>query len=410
MENDIAIEKSPIPKKAWVILGVTYLASVTAPLAQFKVVPLAGNIIQAYGLDGVTFGYLMSALTIIGVLLAFPATFVINKIGLKNSMLLSVACCAIGTAISALTSSLGILYFSRLLEGVGIGLVGVAGPTCVSIWFPPYKRGTAMGLWATWVPLSIVFSYIVWPFVANAIGFRPIFWILFAVDVIAFVLFAIVFKMPENTHQEKQVESIKQAVSYLKNGKLWILGIVFLCFNAMQLGILNSFYNTFLESVGYANTTASSLTSVQTAIALVTMPFLGMLVDKVGNKRWILLVATFILYLISAFTGFKTGNAQVAMMWTFIIVAGVGGALAGAVVRPMAPNMVPNTALGSAMAMAVLQFMQNLANCVGSPVYGALYESIGWEPAALTMMIPLSIIGILLSLVFIPRKKNEDVK
>ena len=47
------------PRYAWVILAITYLASITAPLGQFKITAIAGEIIGAYGLNYASFGMLL---------------------------------------------------------------------------------------------------------------------------------------------------------------------------------------------------------------------------------------------------------------------------------------------------------------------------------------------------------------
>ena len=75
----------------------------------------------------------IGAMAIIGVILAFPAAFIARRIGLKNTVLVSLACLAIGSAIGAIAGSIPMLMVSRLIEGIGIGLIGVAAPTCVSV-------------------------------------------------------------------------------------------------------------------------------------------------------------------------------------------------------------------------------------------------------------------------------------
>lgn len=55
--------------------------------AQFKIPPLSNWLFANFapvGLDGATFGLLMSAMAIIGVILAFPAAFISRRIGLKK--------------------------------------------------------------------------------------------------------------------------------------------------------------------------------------------------------------------------------------------------------------------------------------------------------------------------------------
>lgn len=408
MSDTMIVSEQRTPKKAWLMLAVTYLASFTAPLAQFKIPPLASWIIPTYGLDGVSFGYLMSALAIIGVILAFPAAFICRKWGLKVTTLVSVGCCAVGTAISLFTSSLELLYLSRIIEGVGIGLIGVSAPTCVSIWFPEKTRGLALGIWATWVPIAITMVFNTAPTIASSFGFRSVFLLCLALDIIAFVLFFIFFKMPEHMNGEESIQGgFLESLVYLKNAKIWILGATFFIFSFVQLGVINSFYNTFLESIGYSQAAASSLTSALTVVGLVAIPVVGAVFDRTpSSKRFIILIIAYILYFVSLLFAWDNGTNQFASMWIFIIVGGLAAGFAGGASRPTAPTLLPPTAMGATMSMAILQFMQNLGAAVGSPVFGWGFQEFGWSTASAFILLPLLAVAIILCF-FVRQKTNR---
>lgn len=106
------------PRYAWVILAITYFASITAPLGQFKVTAIAGEIIGAYGLNYASFGMLMTCLAIIGAILAFPAAFICRKIGLKATCILAMSCIIVGGLVEVATGSMILLYLGRFIEGV----------------------------------------------------------------------------------------------------------------------------------------------------------------------------------------------------------------------------------------------------------------------------------------------------
>ena len=66
--SDTARLDEKTPRKAWLILAVTYLASICAPIAQFKIPPMANWLFANFapvGLDGGTFGLLMSGMAIV---------------------------------------------------------------------------------------------------------------------------------------------------------------------------------------------------------------------------------------------------------------------------------------------------------------------------------------------------------
>ena len=409
-DNPAIKTSQKVPAKAWLILAVTYLASFVAPMAQFKVPPLASLMIPAFGMDGATFGMLMSCLAIIGVILAFPAAFICRKIGLKSAMLVSVACVCAGSLVGGLTDNLTVLMLSRMLEGVGIGLVGVAAPTCITVWFPRERCGLALGIWTTWVPVSIILMFNTAPAIADIWGFRSVFLIVAAVAAVAFILFATVFSLPEGESGDITAGGrFSDGLKLLKNKNIWLLGIVFFCFCGTSLGITNTYYNTFLEQVrGFTSVDSSFVTSMCTLFGIPVQIFAGWLVDRIRlEHRRFLIAAVCLIMGLSFLVMFHSGAAATGFMWSFVVLQAIGASFNAGANRPTAPMLVRGGALGAVMAMAVLQFTQNLGAAVCSPLFGAMKDALGWEPAGLYLQIPLIVIAFVCALFIIPKREVE---
>lgn len=412
MANSVLAEEQKTPRKAWVILFVTYLASVIAPMVQFKVPPLSSWLIPAYGMDGVTFGLCMSAVTIIGVILAFPTAFIVRRLGLKATVLTSVACLCVGCLVGGMVDSLSLFMASRMIEGIGIGLVGVAAPTCVSVWFPEKTRGLALGIWATWVPLGIIAAFNLSPVLAAGMGYKAVFMIMAALCAVVFVAFAMVFKLPEGVTNESVAAQggVGENLALLKNPRIWVLGFIFFFFNAFTVGVVGSFYNTWMEvELGFDPQFASFLSGMIYIFPLFCAPISGAISDKLPvNKKPVLIMITMVILIVDVFFFMKTGDNQMFLIWFFIILSGVTGGFAAGTCRPLAPIVMGGTAMGAAMGMAVLQFMQNLGTALASPIFGAMYQTMGWHEAAVAFGLPCAIIPLLLAFFIFPRKKDEE--
>ncbi|MBO7702661.1 MAG: MFS transporter, partial [Eggerthellaceae bacterium] len=160
--SEITRSNQKTPRYAWVIWIVTYLVSFAAPLGQFKLVSIPLWFIYVPGvspeggfmLDAAGFGMLMTVVSLIGIVLAFPAAFICRRIGLKWTVFIATLGVIIGGAIPLMAgTNVTALFVGRFIEGLGIGLTGVAAPTIITLWFPEKTRGVMLGLWATWVPL-----------------------------------------------------------------------------------------------------------------------------------------------------------------------------------------------------------------------------------------------------------------
>lgn len=392
---------------AWVILWVTYFASVAATICMFKMPPLAHWIIPHYHLDGATFGWLMGLMSVVGILLAFPTAFIIKKIGLKGTILVAVGTLIVGSALEIFSSEITLLFIGRVVEGTGIGLLGVAASTAVTVWFTPDKRGLPLSIWATWFPVGTLLMMNFGPLLGEAFGWLTVWIGVLVFCVVAFLVFWAVFRLPSDASKDEIVVTAKASEMFkvIKNKNIWMLGIIFFCFNYYILGVVNSFYNQYLENIwGLAHTVAAPLVSIATLIGLIAMPTFGAISDKTG-KRKIFLVAGAAVLLASSFIAF-TGITELWIFFVFIILAGVGLSMVSSVARPMAPEVMPATALGATMGMVVMQFTQQLAATFGSPVFGMLLESQGgvmaqsaWAVAGYVTIIPILIINIIAAII-----------
>ena len=403
------IEKTP--RYAWVILAITYLASITAPLGQFKVTAIAGEIIGAYGLNYAEFGMLMTCLAIIGAILAFPAAFICRRIGLRGTCVIALACIIVGGLVEVVTDSIALLYIGRFAEGVGLGLIGVAAPTIISLWFPDKTRGLALGAWCTWVPMAITIDFNVAPAMAESFGWQSVFYMVILVTAVALVLFLAFYRVPKGISSIPNygVEgSFKDCFKYLKNKYIWILGITFLVFNFIQGGVVNTYYPTYLGSIGFDMATAGFMTSVITLIGFIMNPLSGAWSDRLSiNKKYILVAlfaATSIIGFIVGFPETPEGLGLVGI-WVFIVLMGFSAAFGGGGSRPLAPTILSSSAMAATIGMAVMQFTQ----CCGqmlAPVYGLCLDSgLGWMGSACATVIPLSVIALVLSFFIKPGGK-----
>ena len=188
-----------IDKYAWVILLVVFLASVAAPLNQFKVPPLMPVLMDTFRLNLSQAGMLMSVFAFTGLILALPAGIITQKLGPKIAGLIAVGCLVIGAAWGALAAGPGALLASRVVEGVGMGLIAVVGPASIALWFPRAKQGTPMGIWATWVPVGSIIMYNMAPAVGLTIGWQTVWWISAGFALVTLILYGLLMKMPPVT-------------------------------------------------------------------------------------------------------------------------------------------------------------------------------------------------------------------
>ena len=142
-------------------------------------------------------------------------------------------------------------------------------------------------------------------------------------------------------------------------------------------------------------------------ISLFVAPLTGLVSDKLPlGRKYLVGIVMMVLLIPTGFFMFYVGDGATAVMWATIILQGIGGGMCGGSLRPMAPMLMRNTAMGATMAMAIMQFCQNLGSAIGSPLFGAVMSTQGWETASFMLQLPAYVLALVLCFFILPRGKN----
>jgi len=388
LQSVLAQKKSLITPYAWVILTVVYLASVVAAFNQFKIPPLMPVLMRTFQIDLTQAGLLMSSIAVIGLVLALPTGIILQRLGSKATILIALGLMAIGSVIGALSASYVLLVISRVLEGIGIGLIGVAAPATIAMWFPPEKQGTPMGIWATWVPVGSVAAYNLAPMLVPSLGWGAVWWIGAGSALITMVFSGLLITRPPVSvpadSSAPEAPSLREALS---NRSIWLLALEFACFNLALISIA-TYYPTFLNQVrGYPLGQAAFISSITTILVLFSAPAAGWVSDRIGSRRLVfslpfLAVAVFLIFPFQV-----TG-------WQIVAVMVVQGLIVGAIPTATfaAVSEVMRKPQWAGLGLAVVLMGQSLGQLLGPILFGEIVERSGWVMAGY-MMIPFCLLG-----------------
>ncbi len=380
---------TPVPSYAWVILGVVYLAGVAAPLNQNKVPPLMPVLMETFKIDLTMAGLLSSVFSVTGFLLAIPAGLIFQKLGPKVTGLIALGCLILGTAMGALSNTAGLLLTSRVIEGVGMGLIAVAAPAVIAAWFPAESRGTPMGIWSTWVPVGGILMYNMAPMMSAAFGWQSVWWFGAVFTLVAFALYGALVRLPAAPVGMEEAGEAPTMGEGLSNGQIWLLSAEFAFFNFVFV-TLCTFLPTFLVAErGYDLASAAFVASLVMITTLVSCPLSGWLSDRIGSRKWVFTIPFIIMAVMLLFPFTVTGW----MIPAYMILMGV---LAGAV--PTAtfaavPELMRKPQLVG-IGMAIVAVGQNLGMFIGPVVFGKMVEATGWVTSGY-LLIPAALVGLI---------------
>jgi MFS family permease len=390
MQNETTV--NPVPKilpYAWVILFVVYLASVAAAFNQQKVPPILPVLMDEFQMNLSLAGGLMSVFSLTGVFLALPTGFILQRLGPKITVLVAVGSLVIGSSLGAIATTAGAMLTSRVIEGIGLGLITVAAPAIIAMWFPADRQGTPLGIWATWVPLAAITAAVIAPRITASRGWQSVWWLAAGLALITVVLSMLFMRQPPVLPQESvglARLNIRQAMT---NRSSWFLAASFACFNVTFMG-LATFLPTFLAEVrGYPLADAAIIVNIPSIVILFSAPLAGWISDRFGTRKWVYSVGYLSLAAIVVLPFYLTGTAIVIyMIIQGVLLGGIPTATFAA-----APEVMKDPRMAG-IAMAVLMLGQNIGMVIGPILFGSLVSIIGWAATGFCL-IPVLLLGFL---------------
>lgn len=408
-----------VPRYAYVVLAVVFLASLSNTMNYLKPPGIASTLIPYYNIGVDQFGLLMSIFSVTAVILALPAGLIMQAFGVKRVVLLSVGFCFVGAVVGSFADGFSVLLFSRFLEGVGESLIFIAAPAAIVAWFPNRRQGFALGVWTVCMPAGSFIMLNTAPHLTAAFGWQSV-WIMGAVfSGLAFLLYAIFFKMPKaslseegryvmgaanaaadldgKTNARAGRPTLKDLMLVLRHRDIWLAGLIFGCFNFVVATVIGSYYPYFLETVVQApNALAASISSIPELVSIIVGPLVGILADRLGRRKPLLMTGCLVLGLAGAVV-FMASSTWMAV--GLMCVFGVCAPLVTTGVRLIVPEVTGNDHLKVGMGNAVLSFFQNFVGLIGPIVAGIVVVNLGWAEIGFFLFVPLFICAFVASAV-----------
>jgi MFS family permease len=376
-------------RKAWAVTLAAYLAGVAIALNQAKVPPAMQVLLQSFHMDTTTGGWLMSAFAVAGIALGVPAAFVLARLGPKLSGLIAIGCTLLGSIVGALATGAATLLGGRVIEGIGLGLITVIAPAVIGTWFPPEKRGTPMGIWASWVPVGGFIMYNLAGPLLNSFGWQGIWWFGALFASVALVIYAVVVSAPPGTPTagDHTPESGGSFGTSMFNPASWTLALVFATFNFTFLAYATWAPSYFNAALGVDSSTASFYASLMGLALIPSTLVAGWVLDHVKNRHLVITAALLLSGLLCLFS-FQLGGANAIV--PYMIMLGLVAGFVPTAIFTLASETMPDPRFAG-LALGIVSTGQNLGMFFGPPIVGAKIAGGNWAAGIAPLVISLTI-------------------
>ena len=226
-------------------------------------------------------GTLMSSLALFGVIVSPLVGYLADRWGGRTVGLLGLACLIAAEAWFALSTSYVNLLMARLAMGVGAATLSILGAQIISENFAGTRYlGAAMGTMNTAVPTGILISQLGFSRLAAVRGWQAPVWACLVFTCVVTVAYLLFYRDPEPPHDETPV-SLVAGLRRL-NPQVWILGLVWLFWNAGAL-VLLTFADDLLIGRGMSPQTAGTMAGILMLFPITASTFMGHVLDR---RRW----------------------------------------------------------------------------------------------------------------------------
>jgi MFS family permease len=353
------VRPEPGPLFRWLVLIFVSLALFGSYYAYDALSPLADVLKEQLHFTDLDIGFLQAIYSFPNIFTVLIGGFIIDRIGLRKSLMIFGVLCFIGPAITVASGHLPVMAAGRLIFGMGAESLNVAVTAALARWFRGKELSFAFGLNLTASRLG-TFAALNSPTWARAAyaSWRMPFLIALAFTSMC-VLGSAIYWMLE-VYAEKNYHLGEVSTDKVVFADLWKFGVSYWLIVALCIVFYSAIFpfqtfavKFFMEAHGTSREFGGFLSSMLTLFAMIATPLFGLWVDRVGKRALLMMFGSLLLipvYLMMAYTHINL-YVPMAMM-------GVAFSLIPAVMWPSVAYIVEQSKLGTAYGLMTM--IQNI--------------------------------------------------
>jgi MFS family permease len=206
-----------------------------------------------------------------------PGGELVDRFGARRLALVGLGLFALGAGLGAVVSSIAALVATRVVQGVGAGLVSPAALAGAVSGFPPERRGSALGIWGAAAGISNLIGPLLGGVLTVWLGWRADWWALVPLALIAAA--AIARQMPAMLHAE-EAGLRESRINRVVIAATLVAALTF----AVMIGCFYLASQYLQRTAGFSALGASSALVIVALLVGAAAPLAGRLVDEHGER------------------------------------------------------------------------------------------------------------------------------
>jgi predicted MFS family arabinose efflux permease len=268
-------DRPPVPPEAWRRLAACTAAAALLQLDGTLITVALPTVARDLHVSSSSTAVVLSAYFLAYAFALLPGGSLVDRFDARRLALAGLGLFALGAAAGAVVSSIAALVVTRVLMGIGAGLVSPAALAGAVSGFPPERRGSALGIWGASAGVSNLLGPLLGGVLTVALGWRANWWALVPLALLAAL--GIVRFVPSTVHGEGSANPVLNRIVVIAS---LVAALTF----AIMIG---SFYlaEQYLQrDAGFSALGASSVLLIVALLVGAAAPVAGRLADQYGER------------------------------------------------------------------------------------------------------------------------------
>jgi DHA2 family methylenomycin A resistance protein-like MFS transporter len=269
--------QTKLPRSAWTRLIACTGAAALLQLDGTLITVALPSVSRGLGVTVGSTASVLSAYFVAYAVVLLPAGALVDRLGARRLALVGLAVFAVGAGAGALVNDFGLLVFTRVIQGVGAGLVSPAALAAAVSGFPAQRRGSALGIWGASAGVANLVGPLLGGLLTVGFGWRAAWWALVPMALAA--AWGIERQVPPTLRAEKATGRQPLLNPAVLTATL-VAGLTF----AVMIGSFFLAEQYLQRTVGFSALGASAALILVAVLVGAGAPLAGGLVDRHGER------------------------------------------------------------------------------------------------------------------------------
>jgi predicted MFS family arabinose efflux permease len=373
----------------WYALGLTTFTQAASAAATSAIGPIAPLLMAQFAIGRGEVGLVQTSVYLSASWSALVGGRLADRAGERTALILAGLITGAGALGAGIPGPYGAFLLAAFVMGLGTGVQNPAGSAAVMRWFPARRRGFAMGIRQTGVPVGGVLAATIWPWVATAWGWRASYAMAGVMALVGTALLALTYFDP--AREGGPEAAVRSLPDLIRDRRLWLLALAYNGQIVAQYSVTVYLVLFLHEVLGLSVIAASALLALVNMVAIGGRMGWGLASDALfaGARRPVLLIIIVLTLAGMLLAAALPAHAPLGAAIVLAALLGISAFSWTGMYGTLAVELAGSASAASAVAWVHL--LGAVGSLGGPPLFGFIVDHTGsyrvaWLAAALAVL------------------------